>query len=98
MQASRMRIGDIGIGAFDPARKVGCNEKVEDTIHAIGRYPLATLLRNLIGNVIGGRRLFVCCQHCKDIGAHVSPLLASVNQCRLCCVGQRGAAMFVVMM
>jgi hypothetical protein len=98
VQASGMRVGDIGIGAFDTARKVGRNEQVENAVDAVGCNALAALLRDEISNIIGRCRLFERRQHRKDIGSHLRPLLASVSQRNLRCLSQCAAAMFVVMM
>lgn len=98
VKAARVRIGNIGIGTFNPAGKVGRNEQVENSVHAVGCYALASLLRNEVRDIISGGWLFKCRKHRKDIGAHVGPLLACTGQRILRCLRQRGAFMFVMMM
>jgi len=37
VQAIGVRVGDIGVGAFDSPREIGADEQVEDPINAVGR-------------------------------------------------------------
>src|SRR3989344_2156340 len=76
VHASRVRIGDIGVDALYPARKIGAHEQVENAIDGVGRHPLAALAADGIGNVIGRCRLFDLGQIGKDRLAHLGPLLA----------------------
>ena len=56
VQAVRMVVGDIGIGALDPAGEIRSDEQIEDSIDAVGGDPAALILRDLLGNVIGRSR------------------------------------------
>src|SRR5205085_11858035 len=56
VQAARMVVGDIGVGALDPAGDVGADEQVEDAIDAVGRDPAALHARDGVGDVVGGGR------------------------------------------
>jgi hypothetical protein len=98
MLATGMAVGDIGIGAFDPARKIGAHEQIQDTVDAIGSDPLAASRCNALGDVIGGGRLTARCESGKNIGAHVSPLLARLHKRCLGGGNQPCAGMFAMMM
>lgn len=41
VMASRMAVGDVGVGAFNPPRKVGAHKQIENAVNAVGRNPLA---------------------------------------------------------
>ena len=41
VQAIGMVVGDIGVGALDPAGEVGADEQVEDPVDAVGGDPAA---------------------------------------------------------
>ena len=45
MRATRMGIGEIGIRAFDPHRKIVRHEQVKDSVNAVGRDALAAHAR-----------------------------------------------------
>ena len=55
VQAIGMVVGDIGVGALDPAGEVGADEQVEDPVDAVGGDPAALVLRDLLGDVVGAR-------------------------------------------
>ena len=98
VEAAGVAVGDISVGAFDPAGEVGFHEQIEDPVNAVRRDPLSAFLRNKVCNIIGRRRLFKGGKHCKNIGTHVGPLFASGGQGmfgRLCKIRPM---MFVMMM
>jgi hypothetical protein len=98
VQAPRMRIGDIGVGAFHAARKVGGDEQVKDAVNAVGGNALSPLLRDQIGNVIGRGGFDESGEHVKDIRTHIGPLFARLDKRGLCGAGQRFACVVVMMM
>lgn len=98
MQAVGVRIGDIGIGAFNAARKICPNEQIKDTIDAIGCDAAPFGLRYRLSNVISGRRPVKTGQCLKNPGAHGGPLLAGPFQRGLRRVRQIDAMMFVMLM
>ncbi len=53
MLASGMAVGEIGIGAFDPHRQIVGHEQVQYAVNTVGRHPLASRLRQIVGNIIG---------------------------------------------
>jgi hypothetical protein len=80
MAATGVAVGDIGIGTFNPPRKIGFHEQIEDAIDGIGGDPLAARFRDVFGNVIGRSRAFAQCERTKDISAHFGPLLTGLDQ------------------
>jgi membrane-associated protease RseP (regulator of RpoE activity) len=48
-----MGVGDIGVGAFDPPRKIGADEQIEDAVDAVGGDAAALLVRDGFGDVVG---------------------------------------------
>jgi hypothetical protein len=97
MAAARVRVGDIGVGAFDPAGEVGGNEQVENAVNRIGRDPLAACFRDRLGNVVGRGRAALLGQRTEHFAAHPGPLLAGIDQRRARGIDQAGAGRFVVM-
>ena len=93
VEAARMGVGDIGVGAFDPAGQVGAHEQVEDSIDAVGRYALAPSLRNGLGDVVGRRRLVKGSERIEYRRAHVGPLLATLGDAPCGGIAQRVALM-----
>src|SRR4051812_41901386 len=53
VDAVRMLIGDIGVGALDPMGEVGRHEQVENAVDAVRRDPAFLAPRHRFGNVIG---------------------------------------------
>lgn len=98
VQTAGMRVGEIGVRAFDAARKVGGHEQIEYPVHAVGCNALAAFLRNQIGNIISRCGFFKCGEHGEDIRAHIGPLLACLDQRRFGGMGKRRACMLVMMM
>ena len=98
VKAAGMGIGQLGVGAFDPAGEVGRHEQVQNAVHAVGCNTLAALLGNEVGDVIGRGRLFKSRQDIENVRAHFCPLLARVDKCGLRRMGKRCAFMFVMMM
>lgn len=98
VQAIWVGIGDIGIGAFDPAREICAHKQIENTVDAVGSDPAPLRFGDGFGNVIGRRRLGKPGERIKNLRAHRGPLLARPFQCPAGGIGQRLARMFVVMM
>src|SRR5690606_35001564 len=78
--ATRMGVGDIGIGALDPIGEVGPHEQVEDAIDRIGRDALAAALRESFSNVVCRGGLVLRCERFEHGFAHVGPLLVGSGQ------------------
>ena len=76
----RMRIGKIGVGAFDLDREIGGNEQVEDAVHAVGGNPLAPRLGEIVSNQIGRGRPFVSRKLDEHILAHIGPLFTRFDK------------------
>ena len=91
VQAVGMVVGDIGVGALDPAGEVGADEQVEDPVDAVGRDPPALVLRDLLGDVVGRGRPVEAGQRVEHGGAHRRPLLARLLHRRLRGLGEVGA-------
>lgn len=96
VETARMLVCDIGIGAFDPARQVRADEKVENSVHAVCRYPLASRLGYGFGNVVCARRLVETCQRIEHRRAHVGPLLSALDHPPCGGVAQRIAVVELV--
>ncbi len=97
--AAGMRIGDIGVRAFDSPRQVGRHEQVENAIDRICGHPLAPRLRDGFGNVIGRSRARLRSKGGKDFLAHPGPLLSGIDQSlgSLCHQALPGRFMVMVM-
>ena len=76
VDAVRVRIGQIGIGAFDSPREIGSHEQVENAVNRIGGNAPPLGLRHGLGDVIGRRGALEARQRIEHAGAHVGPLLA----------------------
>ena len=79
MQATRMLVSDISVGAFDPHCEVGRHEQVENPIDAIRCNPASFRLGNRFGNVISGGRAIETGQRLEHRLAHRGPLLTLVG-------------------
>ena len=79
MQAAGMLVGDIRVGAFDPASQVCAYEQVEDSINAIRRNPLPARLGNGLGDIIGAGGSFETGKRIKYGCAHIRPLLTALG-------------------
>jgi hypothetical protein len=79
MQAARMLIGHIGVGAFDPAGEIGADEQVEDSIDAIGRNSLAARLGDGFGDIISAGGSVEARKRVEYRSTHVGPLLAALD-------------------
>lgn len=75
-----MAVGNIGIGAFDPPRKIGPHEQIKDAVNRIGCHALAPINANAFGDVIGRGRLLPRGKGGKHIGTHIRPLFASLDK------------------
>lgn len=96
--AAGMAVGDIGVGAFDSAGKVGADEQVEDPIDAVRGHALAPLGRDAFSDVVSGSRAVAFGQCGEDIGAHLGPLLARLDERVAGGIDKAVAAMFVMVM
>ena len=94
--ATGVAIGDIGIGAFNPAGQIAADKQIQNTINAVGRHPLAASCRNAFCHIIGRNRPPLRRQRGKNIGAHLGPLLTRLLKCVARRIGQCMARMFVV--
>lgn len=75
VHAARMRIGDVGIAAFDPQRDILSDEQVQDAVDAIGSNPPSELLAYQLGDIIGAGGGFQFTQRAEHCSAHLGPLL-----------------------
>ena len=91
-----MVVGDIGVGALDPAGEVGADEEVEDPVDAVGGDAAALVGAHLLGDVVGGGRLVEAGERLEHGGAHLRPLLARFFHGGPGGVGEVGAGMAVV--
>jgi hypothetical protein len=98
MAAAGVAVGDIGIGALDPAGQVGLHEQIEDPVDRVGRHPLAAALGDILGNVIGRGRTVLRGEGVEHLGPHVGPLFARIGQRVARSLNQAGTRMLVVMM
>ena len=80
MLATRVRIGQIGIGTFNPQCEVIGHEQVENSIDAIGCDALAPRTRKIVRNIICGRRSFVGRKFLEYGFAHPGPLFTRSDQ------------------
>src|SRR4051794_41947693 len=84
VQAVGMVVGDIGVGALDPAGEVGADEQIEDAVDAVGGDAAALALRHLVGDVVGGGGALENRQRLENGGAHLGPPLAGGGHRLLC--------------
>lgn len=83
VQAVRMFVGDIGIGALDPADQVRTDEQVEDAVDAVRGDAPVLALGNGFRNVIGRSRPLARRERLEHALPHRRPLLTGTFQRRL---------------
>ena len=89
MQAFRVAIGEIGIGALDPPRDIGRREQIKDPIDAIRGYAAFLGIGDGFGDVIGRSRSIKPRQRIEHGRAHLGPLLARLFEGGFCGVSER---------
>ena len=98
VQAAGMRIGKIGVGAFNPVGQIGAHEQVEYAVNAVGCDAPPVTRTEAVGDVIGTKRAVLSGQHIEDISSQRSPLFARANQHATGGMHQLIARMLMVMM
>ena len=96
--ATGMRIGKIGVGAFNPVGQIGAHEQVEYAVNAVGCDAPPATRAEAVGNVVSGERAILPGQHIEDFGAQRGPLFARASQHPAGSMHQLIARMFMVMM
>ena len=98
VQASRMGIGEIGVGAFNPHRDIVGDEQIEDAIDAVGGDTTTLGSADSLGNVIGARGFFKGGERGKHGGTHRCPLFAGADEGAFGGDGQRRAGRIAMIM
>jgi|GEM_PF-6041981 len=75
VHAARMRVGNVGIAAFDPQRDILSDEQVQNAVDAIGSNPPSELLAYQLSDIIGAGGGFQFTQRSEHCSAHLGPLL-----------------------
>lgn len=88
MDTAGMRIGNIGIGAFNAQGDIVRDEKIKDAVYAVRGDPPAPHFRNRIGDIVSGSGFFKFGKRIKNLRTHFGPLLACRNQRRFRGFGQ----------